>query len=118
MTLIDVDGMKKLEGFPPAMVFMLLADLQGVCTTPENDVLGNVMQLMVKGLTGQDAHYMEFYEFFEDGFLIGVPDYVPSSAVEGKVRVLPAAFGQLSGSFAQCVKSTRWQSYISQTIFG
>jgi L-fucose isomerase-like protein len=104
VTLIDVDGMKKLEGFPPAMVFMLLADVLGVCTTPENDVLGNVMQLMVKGLTGQDAHYMEFYEFFEDGFLIGVPDYVPSSAVEGDAKILPAAFGQLSGSLLNVSK--------------
>ena len=104
VTLIDVDGMKKLEGFPPAMVFMLMADLQGVCTTPENDVMGNVAQLMVRGLTGQDAHYMEFYEFFEDSVLIGVPDYVPSSAVEGDVLVLPAAFGQLSGSLLNVSK--------------
>ena len=104
MTLIDVDGMKKLEGFPPAMVFMLLADLTGVCTTPENDVMGNVTQLLVRALTGQDAHYMEFYEFFENSVLIGVPDYIPSSASDGEVHVLPTAFGLLSESLLNVSK--------------
>lgn len=104
VTLIDVDGMKKLEGFPPAMVFMLLADRTGVCTTPENDVIGNVTQLMVRGLTGQAAHYMEFYEFMEDRVLIGVPDYIPAEAAEGAVRVLPTAFGLMSGSLLNTSK--------------
>ncbi|MDW7656102.1 MAG: hypothetical protein SCM11_02885 [Bacillota bacterium] len=98
VTLIDVDGMKKLEGFPPAMVFMLIADQLDVCTIPENDIIGNVTQLMIKFLTGQQAHYMEFYEFFEDRVLIGVPDYIPSSAVYGDVHLLPARFGQFQGS--------------------
>ena len=40
LTLIDVDGMKKLEGFPPAMVFILLAHYYDIPTTPENDVMG------------------------------------------------------------------------------
>ena len=47
--------MKKLLGFPPAPVFMLLSDISGVCTIPENDCLGNVTQLMVKYITGQAA---------------------------------------------------------------
>ena len=93
VSLIDVDGMKKLAGFPPAMVFMLLADDPGVCTVPENDSLGAVTQLMVRHLTGQLGLYLEFYEFFEDRLLMGVPDFVPAEAVDGRVRVTPTAFG-------------------------
>ncbi|MDW7659314.1 MAG: hypothetical protein SCM11_19275, partial [Bacillota bacterium] len=104
VTLIDVDGMKRLEGFPPAMVFMLLADRLSVCTTPENDVIGNVTQLMVKYLSGQAAHYMEFYEYFPNRVLIGVPDYIPTAAVKGEVRMLPAAFGNFSGSLLNISK--------------
>ena len=98
LTLIDVDGMKKLLGFPPATVFMLLERLCGVSTTPENDVMGNVTQLMVRYITGQVAHYMEYYEFFRESMLIGVPDYIPTPAVEGEVELLPTAFGLLDTS--------------------
>lgn len=96
ISLKDVDGMKKLLGFPPAPIFMLLANCDGLCTIPENDCLGNVTQLMVKALTGQCAPYLEFYEFFTDGVLAGVPDYIPESATEGEIKVMPAAFGELS----------------------
>jgi L-fucose isomerase-like protein len=48
---------------------------------------------MVRNLTGQAAAYLEFYEFTPDGALMGVPDYVPSEIVEGKVTVMPNAFG-------------------------
>ena len=96
ISLKDVDGMKKLLGFPPAPIFMLLADEAGLCTIPENDSLGNVTQLMVKYLTGQCAFYLEFYEFFEDRVLAGVPDYVPAEVTDGVVTVMPAAFGELS----------------------
>lgn len=96
VSLKDVDGMKKLLGFPPAPIFMLLSDCLGVCTVPENDCLGSVTQLMVKYLTGQCAYYLEFYEFFEDRVLAGVPDFVPAEVVDGDVTVVPAAFGELS----------------------
>ena len=92
ISLKDVDGMKKLLGFPPAPIFMLLADEAGLCTIPENDSLGNITQLMVKYLTGQCAFYLEFYEFFTDRVLAGVPDYVPAEVVDGDVTVMPAAF--------------------------
>jgi len=95
ISLKDVDGMKKLLGFPPAPIFMLLADNEGVCTIPENDSLGCITQLIVKYLTGQAAAYLEFYEFMEDRVLAGVPDYVPSEIVDGEVKVMPAAFGEL-----------------------
>lgn len=88
--------MKKLLGFPPAPIFMLLANCDDLCTIPENDCLGSVTQLMVKALTGQCAPYLEFYEFFEDGVLAGVPDYIPQGATEGEITVIPAAFGELS----------------------
>ena len=96
ISLKDVDGMKKLLGFPPAPIFMLLSDEAGLCTVPENDSLGSVTQLMVKYLTGQCAFYLEFYEFFEDRVLAGVPDYVPAEVTDGGVKVMPAAFGELS----------------------
>lgn len=95
VSLKDVDGMKKLLGYPPAPVFMLLDQLSGVCTVPENDCLGSVTQLMVKYLTGQCAAYLEFYEFFSDGVLAGVPDYIPQEITAGEITVMPAAFGEL-----------------------
>lgn len=93
LSLIDVDGMKKLLKFPPSMIFMLLADRLGLCVVPENDSLGSVTQLIVKKLTGQIGAYLEFYEFMEDRVLAGVPDFVPSEVVDGPVRVRPTSFG-------------------------
>ncbi len=98
VTLIDVDGMKKLLGFPPAMVFMLLERNYGVLTVPENDVMGAVTQLIANGLTGDIVPYLEYYEFFEKSMLIGVPDFVPAAATAGQTHVLPTAFGLLSAS--------------------
>lgn len=94
VTLTDVDGVKKLLGFAPAGVFMLLHEEDDVCTVPENDILGSVTQLMTRHLTGQVGAYMEFYEFMENGMLVGVPDYVPTEVVDGPVTVLPTAFGE------------------------
>lgn len=96
ISLKDVDGMKKLLGFPPAPIFMLLANEENLCTIPENDCLGNVTQLMVKAVTGQCAAYLEFYEFFSGSVLAGVPDYVPAEIIDGDIKVIPAAFGELS----------------------
>lgn len=96
ISLIDVDGMKKLIKLPPAMVFMLLSDELEICTVPENDTLGSVTQLIMKYLTGQIAAYMEFYEFMEDRVLMGVPDYVPAEIVEGPVKVILTKFGNIS----------------------
>lgn len=97
VSLKDVDGMKKLLSFPPAMIFMLLSDELNICTIPENDAMGAVTQLIVKHLSGQCAAYLEFYEFFEKSVLLGVPDFVPAEVVEGKVKVTSAAFGNISG---------------------
>lgn len=97
VSLVDVYGVKKLLRFPPAMVLMLLADKGGVASIPENDGLGAVTQLIVRYLTGQAAPYLEFYEYYSDRLLMGVPDYVPSAVVEGAVRVRPwPGFGGLS----------------------
>lgn len=97
ISLKDVDGMKKFLHFPPALIFMLLADEAALCTIPENDVMGAITQLVVKHVTGQCGAYFEFYEFFEDSMLLGVPDYVPAEVVEGKVKVTRSAFGGISG---------------------
>lgn len=98
VSLIDVDGMKKLLGFPPAMVFMLLEHYYGVQTIPENDIMGAATQLILKYLSGQTIPYLEYYEFFEDSMIAGVPDFVPKAATLGDVTVLPAAFGLLNAS--------------------
>ena len=105
VTLIDVDGMKKIEGFPPAMVFMLLEHYCNVLTVPENDVMGAVTQLIMKYITGQIVPYMEYYEFFEKSMLIGVPDFIPKAATKGDVEVLPAAFGLLNTSVLNVSKA-------------
>jgi L-fucose isomerase-like protein len=97
LSLKDVDGMKKLLDFPPAMIFMLLSDEAGLCSIPENDAMGAVTQIIVKQITGQCAAYLEFYEFFETSVLLGVPDFVPAEVVNGKVTVTKAAFGGISG---------------------
>ena len=96
VSLKDVDSMKALLGFPPAPIFMLMSDELGVSTVPENDSLGCVTQLMLRYLTGQCAVYLEFYEFFEDRVLAGVPDFVPAEVTDGPTTVMPAAFGELS----------------------
>ena len=96
ISLVDVDGVKKLLHFPPALPLLLLADKGGVASIPENDGLGAVTQLIVRYLTGQVGAYLEFYEFFADRLLMGVPDYVPSEVVDGPVRVRPwPGFGGL-----------------------
>lgn len=95
ISIKDVDGMKKLCGFPPAPIFMLLSE-DGYTTVPENDSLGAVTQLMMNKLTGQLAGYLEFYEFFDNSVLAGVPDFVACDMVDGDTyTVLPAAFGLL-----------------------
>ncbi len=104
ITLLDVDGMKKLLGFPPAMVFMLLEHYCNVLTVPENDIMGAVTQLVMKYLSGQIVPYLEYYEFFENSMLIGVPDFVPKAATNGDVTVLPAAFGLLNSSLLNVSK--------------
>ena len=47
----------------------------------------------MKYLTGQSPAYMEFYEFTKNSAFMGVPDYVPSSVVDGRITVMPNAFG-------------------------
>src|SRR5690606_15849751 len=91
ISLKDVDGMKKILHFPPALIFMLISDEMKLCTIPENDAMGAVTQLIVKKITGQSAAYLEFYEFFENSLLMGVPDYVPAEIVADKVKVKQAA---------------------------
>lgn len=97
ISLKDVDGMKKLLDVPPAMIFMLLSDEMNIRTIPENDAMGAVTQLLIKELTGQCAAYLEFYEFFEESVLLGVPDFVPAEVVDGRVQVTAAVFGGIPG---------------------
>jgi len=96
VSLIDVDGVKKLLKFTPGLVLSLLMDFEHLAAIPENDGLGAVTQLIVRYLTGQTGAYFEFYEFLKDRVLMGVPDFVPAAVVEGKVRARIAQFGRLS----------------------
>ncbi len=89
----DVDGVKKLLKFAPAGAMTLLHDELDLVTVPENDALGCVTGLLLNYLTGKAPGYLEFYEFTQNSALMGVPDYVPSAMVEGKVTVMPNAFG-------------------------
>ena len=96
VSLIDVDGVKKLLKFPPGLVMSLLADRENVAAIPENDGLGAVTQLIVRYLTGQVGAYFEFYEFMKDRVLVGVPDFIPAAVAEGKVRARLSRFGLLT----------------------
>lgn len=66
--------------------------------------MGAVTQLAMKYLTEQLVPYLEYYEFFEESMLIGVPDFVPKAATDGDVTVLPAAFGLLNASLLNVSK--------------
>jgi L-fucose isomerase-like protein len=129
VTINDMDGVKKLLGFTPAAALMMLSDLGGLTTVPENDGLGAVTQLIVHFLTGQPAAYFEFYEFFSDRVLVGVPDYVPASVVDGPVQVRLTHFGQLSegvlnvskvktGRVTLCRLASRGDHYRLHTVTG
>ena len=117
ISIKDVDGMKKLCGFPPAPIFMLLSE-DGYTTVPENDSLGAVTQLMMNKLTGQLAGYLEFYEFFDESVLAGVPDFVACDMVDGDAyTVLPAAFGLLDQGILNVSKVKTGTVTMSRLIF-
>ncbi|MDD4763091.1 MAG: hypothetical protein PHR58_04475 [Sphaerochaetaceae bacterium] len=117
ITLLDVDGMKKLLGFPPAMTFMLLDHFYGVQTIPENDILGAVTQLISANITGTTAPYLEYYEFFEKSMLVGVPDFMVEDATSGPITVLPTAFGLLSKSLLNVSKVKTGEVTCSRLIY-
>ena len=54
--------------------------------------------------TGETAGYLEYYEFFKDHLLAGVPDFIPEGMTEGPVTMLPAAFGLLNSSLLNVSK--------------
>lgn len=117
ISIKDVDGMKKLCGFPPAPIFMLLSE-DGYTTIPENDSLGAVTQLMMNRLTGQLAGYLEFYEFFENSVLAGVPDFVASDMIDGDTyTVLPAAFGLLTQGILNVSKVKTGELTMSRLVY-
>lgn len=130
VSLVDVDGVKKLLHFPPALPLLLLADKGGVASIPENDGLGSITQLIVRYLTGQVGAYLEFYEFSKDALLMGVPDYVPSEIVDGPTTVLPwPGFGGLkdgilniskirTGEATICRLASRGDRYTMHVVHG
>ena len=68
--------------------------------------MGCVTQLIMKYLSGQTVPYLEYYEFFENSVIAGVPDYIPEPVTDGPVTVLPAAFGLLNTSLL-CVSKVK-----------
>ncbi|MDX2196310.1 MAG: hypothetical protein NW207_07825 [Cytophagales bacterium] len=93
ISLIDVDGVKKLMQFAPAGVFMLIDAFEKIPTIPENDIMGAATQLIINKLTGQIGAYLEFYEFKDNGALMGVPDYISQEITDGETLIMPTAFG-------------------------
>ena len=96
VSLIDVDGMKKLLGLPPTFIFNLVDLMCPVSLIPENDLMGSVTQLMVRYTTGQVGAYAEYYEFFKDSALVGVPDFIPREVTKGDAVIRPTVFGLLT----------------------
>ena len=96
LSLNDVEGMKKFFNFPPAMIFTLIGRDPGIPTVPENDVPGMITQLICHYLTGQISPYFEFYEYFSDRLLVGVPDFVPPQITDGPVTFTATKFGLLT----------------------
>ena len=48
--------------------------------------------------------YAEFYEFFKDSFLIGVPDFIPRECTLGDALIRPSTFGLLTTSLLNVSK--------------
>ncbi len=117
ITLTDVDGMKKLSKLPPALVFMIIDASLKICTIPENDIMGSITQLMVHFVTGQIAAYGEFYEFFENSFIIGVPDFIPFEVTKGNPALHSAEFGVLSTSLMNVGKYKDGLVTLSRLIY-
>jgi L-fucose isomerase-like protein len=129
VSLIDVDGVKKLLKFPPGLVMSLLMDLDNLAAIPENDALGLITQLIVRYITRQVGAYLEFYEFMKDRLLVGVPDFIPGAIAEGKVQARIARFGLLSsgvlniskvktGRVTLCRLASRGERYKMHIITG
>ena len=116
ISLIDVDGVKKLLNFRRPECSCCYTEEEDICTIPENDTLGCVTQLITRYLTGQVGAYMEFYEFQKDGMLIGVPDYVPTEIVDGPVMVMPTAFGEFGEGLLNVSRVKTGQITLSRLI--
>lgn len=113
----DVDGVKRLLKFAPAGSLTLLHDLMEIPTVPENDSYGAVTQLIMTKITGRVPAYMEFYEFLKSGALMGVPDYVPASVVDGPVTVMPNAFGSFGEGLLNVSKVRTGEVTMSRLAF-
>jgi L-fucose isomerase-like protein len=73
---------------------------------------------MMNRLTGQLAGYLEFYEFFDESVLAGVPDFVAADMVDGDTyTVLPAAFGMLSQGILNVSKVKTGKVTMSRLVY-
>ena len=105
VTLIDVDGMKKLLGFPPGdCIYAAGALLRGLhhagkrcdgqCNAANGALFDRAEWRIIWNTMSISKRRM----------LIGVPDYIPIPAIEGNVELLPTAFGLLDASLLNVSK--------------
>ncbi len=81
VSLKCVDGMKKYMKFPPCLILSMIGDrVPAIC---EDDALGLVTQLMLKGITGQATTFLEIYELMKNGILMGACGYTPCEYIKG-----------------------------------
>ncbi len=87
-----VHGVTKHMGINPCMAQSLLAspELSVIC---ECDAYGLITNVLLSQLTGQDATFLEHYEFYEDEILIGTCGYLPFGFAEGQLTVRSANLG-------------------------
>lgn len=87
-----VHGVTKHMGINPCMAQSLLAspDLSVIC---ECDAYGLITNVLLSQLTGQDATFLEHYEFYEDAILIGTCGYLPFGLAEEPLTVRGANLG-------------------------
>ena len=101
ISLKDVDGMKRLLGFPPAPVFMLLSDLSGVEPATAMKILNSVMLLKSSESWGYAAIDLMCIDLFtgQAGFYKygAAPSYIRSGRNVRRVKGMTMAAGVLAG---------------------
>jgi L-fucose isomerase-like protein len=90
-----VYGMPTYYGITPCVPLALVGDqIPVVC---ESDVLGLATELIMDLVSEQRSIYLEFYDVFEDGVLMGVCGMIPQSALAQTPSLYKYAWGKLTG---------------------
>lgn len=95
---IDDSSMKRMLGFVPAPIYMLLSEIDGVSVIPGRDILGSACQLITKLCTGRDTGYLQPGELLSDGLLMYAPDFIIRAFTEGDTLLASGVYsGDPSG---------------------